>query len=282
MTWFSCWLGGPDEARDRLSQCTSPLEGKACVRLSVYVHLLKWCFFSNAKCQTRLRLSFPSFSFSFTHSSAQLSAVKGSFLLCASLSKYDCCPYSWVSADLDPSTEPYNLVGRSRFGPRQTRSDQCGTSANGRWKHNQQSSSNWRQTEKKIIFKTIWKRGYATGTPRIIHYYTILLMLQLKMVNRGHLVTRRLIVRLQLRLEECSRDPLNKRTAVWSHNPALSHGPEWELALIHSLGNVYSFTVWRCLEAVKVLHLSRSLFPPPSPSPPVSLTLFSPTYFHWP
>lgn len=75
-------------------------------------------------------------------------------------------------------------------------------------------SPNCQQTEKNIIFKTIWKRGYATGTPRIVHYDTILLTLQLKMMNRGHLVTRRLIVWLQLRLEECSRDPLNKRTAV--------------------------------------------------------------------
>lgn len=140
MTWFSCWLGGPEEAQDRLSQCRNPLEGKACVRLSVYVHLLKWFFFLMQS--VRHDYGCPSrffFFFLFTHSSAQLSAGKGSFLLCASLSKYDCCPYSWVSADLDPSAEPYNLVGRSRFGPRQTRSDQCGTSANGRWKHNQQS-----------------------------------------------------------------------------------------------------------------------------------------------
>ncbi len=35
-----------------------------------------------------------------------------------------------------------------------------------------------------------------------------------EMEDKGHLVTRHLIIRLQLRLEECSRDPLNKRTAV--------------------------------------------------------------------
>lgn len=36
----------------------------------------------------------------------------------------------------------------------------------------------------------------------------------LKMEDKGHLVTRHLIVGLRLRLEECSRNPLNKLSAV--------------------------------------------------------------------
>lgn len=40
--------------------------------------------------------------------------------------------------------------------------------------------------------------------------------------DKGHLVTRHLNVRPQLRLVECFRDTLNKRAKVKNHNPALS------------------------------------------------------------
>lgn len=162
--------------------------------------------------------------------------------------------YSWMSADLDPSTEPYNLVGSSRF---QAKSNMVKpVCANVNWQHNQ-----WLKYKlavnrlKDHFFKIMWKTDHAIGTPRFVYCWTFLWTLQLKMQDKGHLVTRHLIVRLQLRVEECSGDPLNKRTAVWSHNPELSHGPGGispdpqfrELVVLHKSWPLYScflLTVW--------------------------------------
>lgn len=168
----------------------------------------------------------------------------------------------------------------------QTWWNQCETSANAKWQHNQQLKH--KLAVNGIIVKTIWKTDYAIGTPRFLNHWTFLWTLKLKMKDKGHLVIRHLIVRLQLRLEECSRAPLNKRTAVWSHNPALSHGPGGispdpqfgKLVVLHkSWPSIHAFV--ECLKVVKVPHLSLSLLPPPSLSL-MSPSLFSPTYFHWP
>lgn len=73
--------------------------------------------------------------------------------------------YLWMSADLDPSTEPYNIVGREAgFRPRQTWQNQCETSTNGKWQHNQQLKHKLAVTDN---FKTIWKSGYVIGTTQI-------------------------------------------------------------------------------------------------------------------
>lgn len=77
--------------------------------------------------------------------------------------------------------------------------------------------------EIRLFFSNHLEKRCAMGTPRFLSFYNIWSTLKIK--DGGQLVTRHLIVGLQLRLEECFRDLLNKLTAAWSQNPPLSLRP---------------------------------------------------------
>lgn len=149
-------------------------------------------------------------------------------------------------------------------------------------------TENWNIRMKLIIFHTTERETSNLFTNSNTQSCLVLnvLTLKLKMKDKGHLVTRHLIVWLQLRLEECSRDSLNKLTAVWSHSPVLSHGPGGispdpqfrKLVVFHRSDPLFMLS-YECLRVVKVPHLSLPLFPSLLLMP---LSLFSPTYFHWP
>lgn len=71
--------------------------------------------------------------------------------------------YSWMSADLDPTTEPYNLVGRIRFKAKANMVKPVReTSANGRWQHNQQLKHKLAVNTIKDNLKNIWNSNRNT------------------------------------------------------------------------------------------------------------------------